>query len=282
MQQLHGAQDTFSAELVDVIQQALAAEGVQGDTRQIAQRIAANTLHHFLVERGQTTSTMVKGVRKNLPLQDQQDSVREALPREEYAPVERNRQEKGVPLHLVQRNLPLYPARLDSQREESSRAALIATLIRKHFPQGKRPLERPGGYFTRRCQEYEETGIPVEFAELVTQCAQMSYSELEEVVKRTYQHLASMAQRSFSRPTESSLFKPKRGHFMDQATAEALARRIPLEDPYVQVRGVNRAQEGIYVVEVFIDPVEYRFGSIEDWEAYHAQMQELEQEGETR
>ncbi len=69
---------------------------------------------------------------------------------------------------------------------------------------------------------------------------------------------------------------------MDQATAEALARRIPLEDPYVQVRGVNRAQEGIYVVEVFIDPVEYRFGSIEDWEAYHAQMQELEQEGETR
>lgn len=67
MQQLHRAQDAFSAELVDLIEQALAAEGVQGDTRQIAQRIAATTLHHFLVERGQTTSTMVKGVTKRLP-----------------------------------------------------------------------------------------------------------------------------------------------------------------------------------------------------------------------
>lgn len=410
MQQLHGAQDAFSAELVDLIEQALAAEGVQGETRQIAQRIAANTLHHFLVEKGQTTSTMVKAVRKNLPAQAQEDSVREARSHEGSPSIPLNREEKGVPMHQARRNLHVQDARIDSLRDESiplarraqekgrfrdedllaacqgeavtartprsahafvtsnlpasvdsaqpfplrigngqkyynkslvsdsvpdshrskeerkrpasqpfplsgilaqttklamfiegdaknerayikliknhpeqrRLAALIATLIRKHYPQGKGPLDRPGGYFTRRCQEYEETGIPDEFSELMTCCDQMPYRELEEEVKRAFQHLASITHRSLSRSTESSLFKPKRGPVMDQATAEALARRIPLEDPYVQVRGVSRAQEGSYVVEVFIDPVEYRFGSIEDWEAYHAQMQELEQEGETR
>ena len=410
MQQLHGAQDAFSAELVDLIQQALSAEGVQGDTRQIAQCIAAKTMRHFQVERGQTTSTMVKGVRKNLPLQDQKDCGREALSREESAPVELNRQEKGVAMHLVRRNLLINPARLDSQREESTlaesvqeagrfrdenlsascqaeavavhtcrpaharatsnlsagvdsakplplridngkknnnkrsatdsvividspaqiekstaivssapssqseipvqaaklalfvegmdnnlgayinliknhpeqrrRAALIATLIRKHYPQGKRPLDRPGGYLTACCKEYAKAGIPNEFAELVTQCIHLSYSELEEVVKRTYQHLASMSQCSPSGSTETSLFKPKKGPAMDKDAAETLARRIPQEDSYVQVKGVWEVCHGegkAYVVGVMIPPLAYVFSSSQDWEDYHAHMQTIDE-----
>jgi hypothetical protein len=64
---------------------------------------------------------------------------------------------------------------------------------------------------------------------------------------------------------------------MSKARAEVLARRIPLEDSSVQVRGLYE-EDGIYAVRVYIAPVEYLFASIEDWEYYHAQMQLLEQE----
>jgi len=72
--------------------------------------------------------------------------------------------------------------------------------------------------------------------------------------------------------------RSRQGKPMDEGMATKLAGRIAAEDPYVQVKGICKVQDGTYAVKVYIDPVEYYYCSIEEWETYHAEMQALEQE----
>ena len=65
---------------------------------------------------------------------------------------------------------------------------------------------------------------------------------------------------------------------MDEGMARMLARRIVAEDSHVQVKDICKREDGTYAVNVFIDPVEHNFYSIEEWATYHAQMLALEQE----
>ncbi len=180
-------------------------------------------------------------------------------------------------------NLGAYVKIIRDYSLQNRLAALIALLVRKHFPQGRGPLTRPGGFFTRRCQQYKTDGTPDEFADLVAHCTHRSYGEIEEMVKTSFQHLASQDQRSLDRHPEAVPLKPRRGSAMDKATAQALAQRISEEDSYVQVKGVREAsvgEERSYVVEVFIAPLDCSFASVEEWEDYYAQIQSLlDQEG---
>ncbi len=191
------------------------------------------------------------------------------------------RQQARVLARLIEgkeENIGAYIILLRKHDPHTLRAAVIATLQRKHFPLGKGGLKKPGGYFTRRVQQFQQA-IPEQIMALVQVYAQTSYEGIDAAMAT---QARIQAPRGFPPAAPARVVRQKRGTPMDQATAEALARRIPLEDPYVQVRGVSQVQEGSYVVEVLIDPVVYRFSSIETWETYHAQMQELEQEGETR
>jgi hypothetical protein len=53
---------------------------------------------------------------------------------------------------------------------------------------------------------------------------------------------------------------------------------VAAEDPYVQIKGACKMPDGTYAVKVIIDPVEYYFRSVEDWEIYSTEMQALDQE----
>ncbi len=67
------------------------------------------------------------------------------------------------------------------------KAAFVATLIRKYFPDGLGTLERPGGYFTRRCEEYEKTSIPESLLTSLHVYEALSYREIEQILLRQAQ-----------------------------------------------------------------------------------------------
>jgi hypothetical protein len=173
-------------------------------------------------------------------------------------------------------NVGAYVVLLRAHDAHTLKAAVISTLQRKHFPQGKGVLRKPGGFFTRRVQQFQNA-IPEQVMAQVQIYAEASYESIDAALATQARERA--LNRQAPAAASGRLCQPKRGTPMDEATAETLARRIALEDPHVQVRGVSQGQGGAYAVEVYIDPVEYHFCSIRDWEAYHAQMQELEREG---
>ena len=159
-------------------------------------------------------------------------------------------------------------------------AALLATMVRKHYPQGKDALRKPGGYYTQRCKEFQAYGVPNELVGLVGRCIDLPYCEVEGLVKASFRHLESRNRGLHHEDDETAAIKPKRGIPMDKTTADALAVRISQEGPYAQVKGVQdvRHAEGIaYVVQVTIGRADWDFASVEDWEYHHAQVQSLDE-----
>ena len=171
-------------------------------------------------------------------------------------------------------NVGAYIALIQQHDPRTLRAAVIATLLRKHWPQGRGVLRKPGGYYTRRVQQFQHA-IPEPILSLLQTYEQVSYEEIDAALG-TQAHMQAARQEP-GIPARQGTIRPKRGIPMSKATAEMLARRIPLEDSSVQVRGLYE-EGGIYAVRAYIAPVEHLFASIEDWECYHAQMQLLEQE----
>jgi len=171
-------------------------------------------------------------------------------------------------------NVGAYIALIKQHQPRTLRAAVIATFLRKHWPQGKGMLRRPGGYYTRRVQQFQHA-IPEPILSLLDTYEQASYEEIDAAMGAQARTQAARQEPGTS--ARQGTIRPKSGAPMSKATAEALALRITQEDSYVQVRGVCE-EEGVYAVRVYIAPVEHLFAAIEDWECYHAQMHLLEQE----
>lgn len=181
--------------------------------------------------------------------------------------------------HLIEggeKNVGAYIALLKDCDPWTLRAAVIATFLRKYFPGGMGALKKPGGYFTRRVQQYKHS-VPEQITALVEQYAQASLEEIDAALQRRAQ--VGVA-KGFAAPARAfqPMFHSRGGKPLDEASATALAQRIQGEDPYVQVKGTSRVADGTYAVKVYIDPVEYDFYTVEDWEIYHAEMQVLDQE----
>jgi len=171
-------------------------------------------------------------------------------------------------------NLGAYIALIKQHQPRILRAAVIATLLRKYWPEGKGVLMKPGGYYTRRVQQFQHV-IPEPILSLLRTYEQASYEEIDTAMStQAYEQAPSQEPGT---PARQGAIRPERGAPMNKATAEALALRITQEDSYVQVRDVCK-EEGIYAVKVYIAPLEHLFASVEDWEHYHDQMQLFEQE----
>lgn len=158
---------------------------------------------------------------------------------------------------------------------QAIRAGVIATLRRKYFPEGRKALSAPGGYFTRQVQRYQDA-LPEQMVEVLETYAQASYEEIEAALEKQAQAQAVHRQPGVFGPSRTTS-RSRQGLPMDEGMATKLAERIAGEDPDVQVKGICKLQDGTYAVKVYIDPVEHGFCSIEEWETYHAQMQALEQ-----
>jgi len=174
------------------------------------------------------------------------------------------------------KNLGAFVELLRKYDLQAIRAGAIATLVRKHFPGGRRALRAPGGYFTRQVQRFQEA-LPEQMARLLEIYAQASYEEIEAALEKQAQAQTVHQQPGVFVASQISS-RSRQGKPMDEGMATKLAGRIAAEDPYVQVKGICKVQDGTYAVKVYIDPVEYYYCSIEEWETYHAEMQALEQE----
>jgi hypothetical protein len=173
-------------------------------------------------------------------------------------------------------NIGAYVQLLRKYDLQAIKAGVIATLQRKHFPEGRTALRAPGAYFTRQVQRFQ-AALPEQMAEYLETYAQVSYEEINAALEKQAQAQAVHQQSGvfgLSRPTSHV----KQGQSMDEGMATMLARRIAAEDSDVQVKGICKMRDGTFGVNVYIDPVEHNFYSIEEWETYHAQMQALEQE----
>lgn len=172
-------------------------------------------------------------------------------------------------------NVGAYIALCKAHEPQTLRAAVIATLLRKHFPGGKGALKKPGGYFTRRVQQFRHT-IPEQILVLAEAYAKASYEEIDVALgaqahEHTQQQLAATAQ-------NRDMSLPWRGEPMDRVAAETLSRRIAQEDTYIQIVGICRMPGDRYAVKVFIGQLEHCFCSAEDWVDYHTEMQTIDQE----
>ncbi len=165
------------------------------------------------------------------------------------------------------------------------RAACIATLVRKYFPEGLGSLQRPGGYFTRRCEEYEKTSIPESMLTSVRVYEALSYKEIEQILWRQAQEQKIRHKhRSYIAPQEgdvdcTSLPHPRRGAWMTRPTAEALVVRISHDKPQATTVGIRDVQQGsnvISVVDVRIEEVIWTITSQEDWFDYITAIKQLE------
>lgn len=159
---------------------------------------------------------------------------------------------------------------------QAIKAGVIATLLRKHYPEGKGALKRPGGYYTRQVQRFQ-AALPEQMAELLEIYSQASYEEIEAALEKQAQAQAVHQRPGVFGPSlATSRIRP--GQPMDEGMATKLAERIAAEDPDVQVKGICKMRDGMYAVKVYIDPVEHDYCTIEEWNIYHAQMQAIEQE----
>jgi hypothetical protein len=165
-------------------------------------------------------------------------------------------------------------------------AAVIATLARKHAPCGMRPLDRPGGFCTKRCKEYQQTGIPDEIMAFMDSHQLLTYQEIDHLL---YQQAQEQKIRN-KRVPYTALLKgtaddrqhlppPNRGTWMNRQIAEALALRIPQEAPDAKIVGVRDIQQGlnrVSVVDVQIAGALWPITSQEDWLDYIATICQLE------
>lgn len=177
-------------------------------------------------------------------------------------------------------NVGAFVELLRKHDQQAIRAGAIATLLRKHFPAGRRALRAPGGYFTRQVQRFQDA-LPEQMMELLETYAQAPYEEIDAALEKQA-HAQTVHQQSAVSLVSQPASYSRRGKPIDEAMATKLARRIAAEDPYVQVRGTCKMPGGTYAVKVFIDPVEYHYRSVEDWEIYHTEMQSLDQEAVSR
>ena len=177
-----------------------------------------------------------------------------------------------------EKNVGAYVKLLQENDLCAIKAGVIATLLRKYFTGGRQALRAPGGYYTRQVQQFQKA-IPEHIAELLDVYAHSSYEEIEAALKMQAQaqavHRQSGAFGSSRSRTQPTI---RQGQPMDAGMARTLMRRIVAEDPHVQVKDICKLEDGTYAVNVFIDPVEHKFYSIEEWDTYHAQMQMIEQE----
>jgi hypothetical protein len=172
-------------------------------------------------------------------------------------------------------NVGAYIALCKAHEPQTLRAAVIATLLRKHFPGGQGALKKPGGYFTRRVQQFRHT-LPEQILVLAEAYAKASYEEIDVALgAQAHEH----TQQQLAGPVQNrDMSLPWRGEPMDRVAAEALSRRIAQEDTYVQVAGTCRMPGDRYAVKVFIGQLEHCFCSAEDWVDYHTEMQTIDQE----
>jgi hypothetical protein len=166
-------------------------------------------------------------------------------------------------------------------------AGVIATLMRKHFPCGRGPLKRPGGFFTRRCQEFQRDGIPSEVAAWIERCGHLSYQEIDAALEAASRvrprmddcppvRLQSVVPDAIPTP----IYPPGQGDWMSRTEAGALEERISKEDQSVGVKQIQRvclAAGEVYVVEVVVDGVPYVFASECDWENYRSRLRAIEE-----
>ena len=175
-----------------------------------------------------------------------------------------------------EKNIGAYVQLLRKYDLKAIKAGVIDTLHRKHFPEGWQALRQPGGYFTTQVKKYQ-AALPEQMAEILETYAGASYEEIEAALEQQAQAQAMQQKPGAFGPSHASS-RPRKGQPMDEGMATRLAERIAAEDPYVQVKGIYKMQDGTYGVNVYIDPVEHDFVSIEDWETYRTQLQTLEQE----
>jgi hypothetical protein len=171
-------------------------------------------------------------------------------------------------------------------------AAVIATLIRKHFPDGRGPLRRPGGYFTRRCQQFQCGSVSAEVAAWVERCGHLPYLEIDGALEaasrvrpRMGDHPPAHLQSTMPDEIPPPIYPPGRGGWMNRSEAEELVGRISREDPTVVVKQIQRvylAAGEVHVVEVVIDCIPYAFSSARDWEDYRSRLRAIEEMGALR
>ena len=237
-------------------------------------------------ERKEIDSTDISSV--PVPVLDEQEQTR---PLHAPAPGETARQ-RAVALALfiegpdgLERNLGWYISQIRERQELEIRAAVIAFLQRKHFPQGKGALRAPGAFFNKRLKEVVEVGISEQVQAALQAFETLTFAEIDAAL--SLQAVEQLASRGRARATDRDLlaWRPKRGSLMSEAVAGELALRIPRDDPGVLVQGVRpiaSAQGEAYVVDTLIGPLPYPFASVEDWEDYHAEMLDLDQKGDAR
>ncbi len=166
-------------------------------------------------------------------------------------------------------------------------AAVVATLMRKHFPAGRGPLRRPGGYFTRRCQEFRDGRIPAEVAAWVERCGHLSYLEIDgvlEAASRLRPRIDDFTPGQSTMPDEipTPIYPPGQGGWMNRSEAEELVERVSSEDPTVGIKQIQRVYLDVgeaHVVEVVIDCLPYAFSSVRDWEDYRSRLNSIEETG---
>jgi hypothetical protein len=173
-------------------------------------------------------------------------------------------------------NVGAYVKLLRKYDLQAIKAGVIATLQRKHFPEGRKALRAPGGYFTKQVQRYQDA-LTEQMVEMLETYAQATYEEIDVALEKHAQVQAEHLQTEVLGLSQA-VSRTKQEQPMDERVATKLAERIAAENPYVQFKGTRKMQDGSYTVKVYIDPVEYDFCSIEAWEIYHAQLQALEQE----
>jgi hypothetical protein len=183
-------------------------------------------------------------------------------------------------------NFPAFITLLKKYDSQIVSAAIVATLVRKHFPGGMGPLKKPGGYCTRRCQEYAQTAIPDEVMALLHAHESFSYQEIDGLLSQQAQEQKARSSSALSLiPSESladdaqGLPAPKRGTWMDRQTAEVLAARIPLDAPSAEVAGIRDVRRGevvISVVDASVEGVPWTIPSLEDWLDHIVAIRELE------
>lgn len=184
-------------------------------------------------------------------------------------------------------NLGAYIKLIREYDERTILAGVIATLMRKHFPCGRGPLKRPGGFFTRRCQEFQRDGIPSEVAAWVERCGHLPYREIDaalEAAARVHRRMGDRppahSQHEAPGAITTPIYPPGRGDWMSRTEADALCVRISKEDLSVSVRRIQHVdlETGeVHVVEVVIDGVPYVFASACDWEDYRSRLRAIEE-----
>lgn len=179
-------------------------------------------------------------------------------------------------------NLGAYVKLIREYDARTILAAVIATLMRKHFADSRGPLRRPGGYFTRRCQEFQGNCIPADVATWVERCGHLSFQAIEEMLEaaarvhpRMDDHPLAHSQPEVPGAITTLIYPPTQGDWMSSSEANALAERICKEDPSVVIRQIQHVylEAGeAYVIETVIDGVPYVFPSIGDWEDYRSRL----------